>query len=170
MKRLDYSIVALVALAILATGVRLEEKVHAQSIITSNLAGNGTPTAAGWACNAGYNNQLFIQWDATNGHIWICDQSIGSYSWDHQTLPIAGTTVSIGGALLILGGSTSGTASVTGAAIGQVCSANASDGTLPPVGIIIDCAVTGTGIVTVRLSAAIAGTPAAKTYNVRLLS
>lgn len=73
---------------------------NAQSgTLTSNLSGNGTPTSNGWPCGTGYLNQIYIQNDATNGHIWLCDASTGSPAWDH--LLIGTTTMNSSGGSLI---------------------------------------------------------------------
>jgi hypothetical protein len=82
---------------------------------------------------------------------------------------LTGTTGSIGGGLLALGGSASGTATVTGAVAGQPCIASPSDGTnISALGMSIECTVTASNTVTVNAVAFVALTPPAKTYNVRV--
>lgn len=79
------------------------------------------------------------------------------------------TTGSFGG-LLILGGSTSGTASCTGASIvGQPCQATPSDGTGVSgigIGASVHCAISSSGIATVSVTASVAGTANSKIYTV----
>lgn len=143
------------------------------------MSGMGTPSSNSIACNAGVANtntgSLYIQRDITIGNaIWKCvllPDGV-TYSWVAPFVsPVigAGTTVSIGGSLLILNGTVSGTATVTGAVVGSNCVATRSDGSLPIAGMIIDCAVSTANTVTVRLTALIAGTPSATTYNVRVI-
>lgn len=80
---------------------------------------------------------------------------------------LTGTTGSIGGGLLGIGGTSSGTVSVSGAIVGKPCQANASDGSA--VGFWkVDCKVGSAGVITVTLTglASLGITPAAVTYNV----
>jgi len=78
----------------------------------------------------------------------------------------SGTTGSIGGHSLTAGTCASGTAAVTGAAVGHPVSVSASDGSLPNGLIILSAAVTSPSTVTVQLCATGSVTPAANTYNV----
>ena len=82
---------------------------------------------------------------------------------------LAGSTSSIGGTALVLGGRVSGTATVTGAVVGAPCIASASTGAAPVAGIVISCSVTAANTVTVALTAMIAATPVSSAYNVRVL-
>ena len=77
-----------------------------------------------------------------------------------------GATGSIGGDPLTAGNCTTGTATVTGAAVGHPVSVSASDGSLPNGLIILSAAVTSSDTVTVQLCAVASVTPAANTYNV----
>lgn len=64
---------------------------------------------------------MYVQTDATNGRIWLCDQSSGDWGWDHLISPMVATalTTSITGGSFILGGCTSvKTVTVTGAIVG----------------------------------------------------
>lgn len=82
---------------------------------------------------------------------------------------LSGTTSSLGGGLLALGGSASGTATVSGAVAGQPCIASPSDGTnVAALGLSVECTVTSSNTVTVNAVAFLAVTPPAKTYNVRV--
>jgi len=83
---------------------------------------------------------------------------------------LSGTTGSIGGSLLAVGASASGTATVTGATVGMVCTAQPSDGTnIYALGANIGCTVTATNTVTVNVVAIVTLTPVAKTYVVRVI-
>jgi hypothetical protein len=83
---------------------------------------------------------------------------------------VSGTTVSIGGGALLAGACASGTATVTGAAVGMPAIATPSDGTnIPALGTSISATVTATNTVTVNVCALLALTPTAKTYSVRVL-
>ena len=85
-------------------------------------------------------------------------------------LILSGTTGSIGGSILAVGASASGTATVTGATVGMVCTAQPSDGTnIYALGANIGCTVTATNTVTVNVVAIVALTPVAKTYSVRVV-
>lgn len=85
-------------------------------------------------------------------------------------LPLSGTTGSIGGSLLAtIGATVTGTATVAGAVVGSPVAVSASDGTLPNGLVVLSAAVTSADTVTVQLSALAAVTPAAKTYNVRVI-
>lgn len=84
-----------------------------------------------------------------------------------------GTTTSIGGGALLLNACASGTVTVTGAIVGRPVTWGISDGTLVSAlggaGFYsVDAAVTSANTVTVEVCALTAGTPAAKTYNVRV--
>lgn len=83
---------------------------------------------------------------------------------------LSGTTGSIGGGLLTVGTCASGTASVTGAVVGNPVAVSASDGTLPGGLEVLSAAVTATNVVTVQRCAIATTTPAAVTYNVRILN
>ena len=83
---------------------------------------------------------------------------------------MSGTTGSIGGGLLAVGASASGTATVTGATVGMVCMAQPSDGTnMYALGANVGCTVTASNTVTVNIVAIVTLTPAAKTYVVRVV-
>ena len=82
---------------------------------------------------------------------------------------LAGTTGVIGGAPLAAGACVSGTVAVSGATVGAPVTVSANDGTLPMGTMMLNAAVGSTGQVTVQVCAVVAGTPSAKTYNVRVL-
>lgn len=86
---------------------------------------------------------------------------------DYEAPALPGTTGSIGGGALLAGACASGTASVTGAttAMGVV----ATPVTYPGDGNYWLGYVSASGTVTVKVCAAVAGTPTASAYNVRVL-
>ena len=82
---------------------------------------------------------------------------------------LTGTTGNIGGSLLLVGGTASGTATIAGAIAGTPCQASASDGTnVLALGLVVQCAVTAPNTATVTLYAIVSLTPAAKSYNVTI--
>jgi hypothetical protein len=84
-------------------------------------------------------------------------------------LPLSGTTGSIGGSALTVGGAcATGTASVTGAVVGKNAMATRSDGALIGPNYKVDASVTSSGTVTVEECAIVAGTPSAVTFNVNV--
>jgi|SRR5882757_1288510 len=83
---------------------------------------------------------------------------------------LCGTSSSIGGSLLTVGASASGTLTITGAQPGMVCLAQPSDGTdMVALGATVACTVTSTNTVTIRVLAVLSLTPAVKTYTVRVI-
>jgi len=87
------------------------------------------------------------------------------------TVPVilSGTTSSIGGGLLTVGLTATGTATVTGAAVGDCVLCSPSDGTAVNSLISLTATVTSANTVTVQLSAIATVTPGAKTYTVRVV-
>lgn len=99
-----------------------------------------------------------------------CVSSIaaGTISWAMMIAPIlSGTTGSIGGSPLLLGACTSGTASVSGAAVGMVTTATPS--TYPGDGVQWQSYVSSSNTVTVKVCGILAITPGASIYNVRVI-
>src|SRR5262245_13542548 len=84
-----------------------------------------------------------------------------------QSVPLQGTTGSIGGGALVAGACASGTATVTGATTSMV--AVSSPGTYPGDGNYWVTYVSAGDTVTVKVCAAVAGTPTASTYVVRVI-
>lgn len=137
------------------------------------LTSNGSPVGVFNCTTAEHTNMVDIDTETgtpggTGSRLWTCDNHTGTYQWNQLGFPITGTTVSIGGAILAVGGTVSGAASVPGAIQGQVCTCGTSDGTIV-AGVTRQCDVTSNGTATVTLTAAVLGTPAAKTYNVRVI-
>lgn len=83
------------------------------------------------------------------------------------TPPLAGTTPSIGGGALLAGACASDVATVTGATTSMA--ASASPVTYPGDGNYWLAYVSSSNTVTVKVCAAVAGTPSASAYNVRVL-
>jgi hypothetical protein len=175
------SIVAWVGMVAVVVGIvtfaNLPPRVHGQSAMTGLPAqipaGSGAPTST---CDATVVSQttalLYDNTQLTSGNsIYKCawDPTSSTYHWFAPfSTPILGTTASIGGALLALNGTVSGTGSVPGAAVGSNCIATPSDGSLVS-GVNIYCNVATAGVATVTLQATVLGTPPAKTWTVRVI-
>ncbi len=82
---------------------------------------------------------------------------------------LSGTTGAIGGSALAAGACTTGSTMVNGAAAGTPVEVSASDGSLPSGLVMLRAAVTATNTVTVQVCAVGAVTPAAVSYNVRVV-
>ena len=82
---------------------------------------------------------------------------------------LGGTTGSIGGTALAAGSCTSGSVGVANARVGAPVAVSSSDGSLPNALSILSAAVSAAGSVTVQVCAVGPMTPAAKTYNVRVM-
>lgn len=80
---------------------------------------------------------------------------------------LAGTSTSIGGSALTAGTCASTTVTITGATTGMVAAVDPV--TFPGVGFYWDGYVSSANTVTVGICAAVAGTPTASTYNVRVI-
>jgi len=93
--------------------------------------------------------------------------NIATDAFVRTNLPLAGTTGSIGGSALAAGACTSGTVNVTGATTSMAVVATPA--TYPGDGMAWRPYVSGTGIVTVKVCADVAGTPTASIYNVRVM-
>lgn len=106
--------------------------------------------------------------DSAGNHLnWVGGALICGTSAARTTLTC--TTGSIGGSLILLNQTTSGTCTASGAVAGTPCLASPSDGTVVlGVGVAVDCQVTSANTATVTLYALVAATPAAKTYNVTI--
>ena len=123
----------------------------------------GTPANPSTIGAVSYANSTPITYDATDNRLYAYNsgwKSIGSSEY-------FGTTGSIGGSLLAAGACSSGTVSITGAASGMA--AVATPGTYPGDGNYWLAYVSAANTVTVKICAAVAGTPGASTYNVRVL-
>lgn len=133
---------------------------RAQNPGTSISNGSGAPSGS---CVSG---SAYI--DSANGNHWTCTG--GAWKLASSGAPLSGTTGSIGGSLLAVGSSASGTVTITGATVGMVCTAQPSDGTnMYALGANVGCTVTAANTVTVNVVAIITLTPASKTYSVRVI-
>jgi hypothetical protein len=114
------------------------------------------------------NRFTIVGTPSTQRFITLPDAS-GTVAYTSQ-LPLAGTSGSIGGSALAAGQCASGTVAVAGATTSMTAVASAAGGTDPGDGFDVRATVTGSGSVLVRVCALVAGTPAATTYNVRVLA
>lgn len=115
-------------------------------------------------------NPVTISGSPTVGHMAMFNSTTNQIQDAGITVPLSGTTGSIGGGLLSVGSAASGTASIPGAALGKNCLATPSDGTnIYGLGANIGCIITSSGVATVSVVAIILLTPPAKTYNVSVL-
>jgi hypothetical protein len=127
---------------------------------TSFSNGSGAPIGA---CVSGSS---YV--DSTNGNYWTCSSS--AWKLTATGAPLTGTSGSIGGSLLAVGASASGTITVTGATVGMVCTAQPSDGTnMYAVGANIGCTVTSANTVTINVVAIVSLTVPSKTYTIRVV-
>jgi hypothetical protein len=101
----------------------------------------------------------------TSGQVLTSTGSTTAPTW--QDLTLAGTSPSIGGGALVAGACASNTVTVTGATTGMAVSA--SPVTYPGDGNYWLAYVSASNTVTVKVCAAVAGTPTASTYNVRVI-
>jgi hypothetical protein len=126
--------------------------------------GSDGSTGVGVYVPQGTNNSCAASLQKDGVHdVWLaapitCDVAPNYFS---------GTSGSIGGSVLAVGACTTGTVSITGSttAMGVVVTPSA----YPGDGMWWDGYVSTPGTVTVRVCAAIHGTPTAETYNVRVL-
>jgi len=169
------------SIVMLSVGLMRDHHAYAQQnspTPATILAGPLTPTAAGLVCGPGMasvsSSSLYNMTGLTGNTLFKCATSDGiTYAWQAPyvaaTPTILGTTATIGGSLMALNSSVTGTGTVTGATVGQNCLATPSDGTFPPAGIQVACAISASNTATVRLTALISATPAAVVYNIRVL-
>lgn len=134
--------------------------VHGRAQNAGSTISNGSG-APGGACVSGS-----VYTDSATGNAWTCTGSAWKMVATAATL--SGTTGSIGGGALLLGNCASGTVTVTGATAGQVAKANTSDGTFIGGSFQVQADVTSSNTVTVNVCAVVAGTPGAKSYNVKV--
>jgi hypothetical protein len=126
-----------------------------------SLAGSGAGITTG--PNSGTTTGHITTFSGTTGQIQDSGATLGSIT------ALAGTTGSIGGAALTPGQCASGTVVVAGATTSMVAVASASGGISPGFGFVWQAYVNAPGSVTVQVCALVAGTPAATTYNVRVI-
>jgi hypothetical protein len=149
-----------------ATKVQLSDNTGTSGNLTKwDVNGNVTngPAIAG----AGAAVPTGPSTSTTNDVVCYADTS-GTLKDCSKALPLSGTTGSIGGSALTAGQCASGTATINGATAGMLGSAAATDGTYQS-GYIVQTLGTASNTATVYVCAIVAGTPTAKTYNVRLI-
>lgn len=131
-------------------------------IATEALVTDAVPNSSGTCVGGGSTSLIAVD----NGTAWWCNAVPAGVN------PVlTGTTGSIGGSALLAGQCAAGTVSVTGATSAMVATASPSsdpDSNLS-TGVGIYAFVSGSNTVTVRVCAIVAVTPAATTYNVRVL-
>lgn len=150
-------------------GFSVHKPTHAQAtnlqgapLVTPMLNGSGAASTF-YTCNA--QMEMLPFYDYSGNQFYMCHTNV----WVAQAKPyLTGTTGTITGTLLAVGGSDTGNVTITGAAVGANCQANASDGTAPATGTFVDCNVGSTNTVTVRVVAFVIGTPPSKTYSVKV--
>lgn len=119
MKRASTFILCVFALALAATSQVTKLSTGGQPSPT--LSGTGVPSVR-YTCSANVGNLLYIQTDATNGRLWLCDLSTGAWAWDHLQTPFAVVTSANFTATAIVGFSRqSQVITVAGAVVGMGC-------------------------------------------------
>jgi hypothetical protein len=125
---------------------------------TKPLAGSGAAIVTG--PTSGVTSGHPVCYAGTAGQTQDCGVAL-------PPVALSGTTVSIGGSALAAGQCASGTAAVSGATTSMV--ALASPTAYPGDGMAWRSYVSSANTVTVKVCAEAAGTPAASTYNVRVI-
>lgn len=125
---------------------------------------SGTPTGVPANLTGEYANAVPVRYDSAANRLWAYNSS-----WQPLTPGpvLTGTTGSIGGGALLAGACTSGTVSITSSTTAMAVIATPV--TYPGDGIIWHGYVSTNGTVTVKVCAAVAATPTASTYNVRVV-
>jgi hypothetical protein len=101
---------------------------------------------------------------STADHIATFNDTTGRIKDSGSVLPSKGTTTSIGGGALVAGACASGTLGIIG--FGSTGTATASPNTYPGDGFYWVAYISAADTVTVKVCAAVAGTPTASTYRV----
>ncbi len=135
----------------------------------------GAVANVGWSLQMQPNSTAFALQDRSTGTNSFTCQPGGACRFPSGVTAsnfngiLSGVTGPLGGAPLAAGACTSGTLSVAGATPGAPVAVSANDGSLPNGTTILSAAVTSAGTVSVQVCAVSAMTPAAKSYNVRVL-
>ncbi len=133
--------------------------------------GGHTILASGLLGHAGNGNYLQTG-DNTGTSGTIAVYGTGSVLTSSGALPqLSGVTGSIGGSALTVGQCATGTASISGAngGVGYVSVAQPSNGNDPGPGMYWKAFISSSNVVTVNVCAAVAGTPTATTYYVKVI-
>jgi hypothetical protein len=125
---------------------------------TKALAGSGASIVTG--PSSGVANGHPVCYTGTTGQTQDCGVALPS-------APLTGTTGSIGGSSLTAGTCATGAVTISGATTGMVAVATPS--TYPGDGMAWRPYVSAANTITVKVCAEVAGTPAASTYNVRVI-
>jgi len=140
--------------------------IIALRVFGAQLAGTSTSNGSGAPVGSCISGSTYT--DASTGYAWSC--KAGAWVLGATSGVMSGTTGSIGGGLLAVGASASGTVTITGATVGMACIAQPSDGTnMYALGANVGCTVTASNTVTVNVVAIVTLTPASKTYSVRVV-
>lgn len=145
MKYFSVCIVILSLILLIALVLQQSDRSHAGGI-TPYVGKDMGCSSAGWV----------LEYDGTN---LVCAVDPAS--------TLTGTTGSIGGGLLTVGSCATGTATVTGAAVGMVAVANPV--TYQGDGVQYQAYVSSANTVTVKACALLLITPSATVYNVRVI-
>jgi hypothetical protein len=165
------AVLAMLIGAVVMTATQSQNNWTPLQVVGAVTAGHGVTFVSTTQVQDSGAAPVAINGATTNGHAVNFNGS-GQLVDSGLVVPpgsISGTTGSIGGGALLAGATTTGTATVTGATTGKPCIAAPSDGTSIAglgVGLSINCSVTSSGTATVVITAAIGGTPTAKTYTV----
>jgi len=124
--------------------------------------GASVQASAGAPSGTCQNAQVDI--DTTAGNLWTCKAGVWTITALPGSVPLRGTTGTITGTLLVVGGCNTGTATVTGATTGMEVSASpVSD---PGTGVVWNAWVSSANTVTVKECALVSLTPNNTAYNV----
>lgn len=147
--------------------------------VTFDQIGSGTNLGHGLVCGAGCVlsgiGGGFVSANEINGAVLPVSATSLATNASGQVVPgavhLSGTTAAIGGSVLAAGACSAGTVTITGAATTMVATASPSADPSPTLttGVSIYAFVSAANTVTVRVCALAAVTPAAVTYNVRVL-
>lgn len=135
--------------------------------VTNLNSGTGATATNAWCGGATWCNPTAAQVNLAASGAGGVTGTLPTTNLPAAAVTLSGTSGSIGGGALIAGQCASGTATVTGATTSMV--ALTDPNTYPGDGTIWDAQVTSSNTVTVKVCAIIALTPAASTYNIRVL-
>lgn len=108
-------------------------------------------------------HEVLVAYDDTTGLFTQVQLSLS----DILGAPLSGASGALGGSLMTVGQTVTIAVAITGAAVGMV--ATTSPETYPGDGFVWDAYISAPDTVTVRLTAAIAATPTASVYDVRVI-
>jgi hypothetical protein len=129
-----------------------------------------TATDAGAPCGTGAGSVSSVTVNSPNSTITVTNPTVtstGTISVDVAAPPLKGTSTSIGGGALLAGACATTTVAIVGATTAM--SVGSAPVTYPGAGNYWQAWVSSAGTVTVAVCAAVAGTPTASTYNLRVI-